>query len=124
MEDGLLKTHAADVALPASSGFFGGGWPGTVVFSRKLSAKRITIFIIFCIICITVGLLIHFQSPNTSQAEFVVPEAAAATQTTIGTSVIETTPSPEDPGCVGACTLECGWDMSCREDGDGECVCT
>jgi hypothetical protein len=25
MEDGLLKTHAADVALPASSGLFGGG---------------------------------------------------------------------------------------------------
>lgn len=141
MEDNLLKTHAADVALPASSGFFGtsclvwlggasgflgGGWPGTVAFSRKLSAKRITVLIIFCIICITVGLLIHFQSPNTSQE---------ATQTTIGTwtnSVTETTPSPitettpssmytpvdpDDPGCVGTCTLECGWDTysnSCR----------
>jgi len=112
MEDSLHKTHAADVALPASSGLFGGLWPGTsagfsMQFLRQPAAKKriIIFFIIFCIICIIVGALIAsgyiiVDSSSSSSSSYCAPRCP---RTWIGD---------------GTCDIECRYEAQCYYDRD------
>lgn len=73
MEDGLLKTHAADVALPASSGFFGiGGAPGAFGLSGWTNKTKMLMVLMFLMTTVT-WLVVSLDTNSHPQDYWLIP---------------------------------------------------